>query len=324
MQSAAISRYAFPAIRLWRRVLLVAAASLLVCFYSGAAAQGQPVSLDQWTVEVWPEYDRPAVLVLLNGTLAPDVSLPASLRIPVPPDAQVHAVAYRNEEGTLISTPWETAPNGTGSDVTFSLEQPGFVVEYYIDGISPPPDRSFDLALSAPYPAAQASLALRQPARASNLQTEPPMQPAGVDAGGNPLYGLELGALTAGQTIPLRVSYTKADENPTIASALVDDAPAAVADQTGAGQDWLPLGVGLALGLALAAVAGLLLWRRRQARGLSRQARRRAAREKGTAPERAASPSPASKAAQNSFCTRCGARFDAADRFCRSCGAERR
>ena len=33
------------------------------------AAQDEVTELDQMTVELWPDYDRPAMLVLLTGTL---------------------------------------------------------------------------------------------------------------------------------------------------------------------------------------------------------------------------------------------------------------
>ncbi|MEZ4768881.1 MAG: zinc ribbon domain-containing protein [Caldilineales bacterium] len=296
---------------------------------AGVHAQGAPTGLDSWAVEVWPEYDRPAVLVILNGTVQPGNGFPATARIPVPQGVDINAVAIPGADGRLVEVPWRAEQAATGQDIVFTLDQPDFVVEYYADVISPPPDRSFNLDLVAPYSVQQASVTLRQPERASNLQTTPAMQPAGTDSLGNPLSSVQVGPLAAGQSVPLEVSYTKADNNPTVANAVVGDDAVAQPPAASVGADWLPVIVGAVLGLLV--IGGVAYWllRRRQVAGGSRQARRRAAREKGTPPVKtpasgAAPSATPQKAAQNLFCPQCGTRYEASDKFCRSCGAARR
>lgn len=309
----------------WRtgvRAGIAAALMVALLCAPGVSAQTPPVELAQWDIEVWPEYDRPAVLVLLSGALPEDTAFPAEVRIPVPADADINAVAYPNEEGRLISIPWRTEASASGLDVVFSAAQPDFVVEYYADVISPPPDRSFELVLVTPYAVPQASLALRQPARASDMQIMPAMTQDGVDSGGNPLYTLQLGALSAGQEIPLSVSYTKTDANPTISSAVVGDEAGAPVEQNALGGNWLPLAAGVLIGVAAIAALVYFVQRRRQRAGMSRQARRREARDKGGAPAHA--PTAAAKPAQPLFCPQCGAQYGATDKFCRSCGQARR
>lgn len=290
---------------------------------SRAAAQDVPLGLDRWAVEVWPEYDQPAVLVLLNGTVAGGASLPVDVRIPVPSGVEINAVAFPGEDGRLISIPWRSEPTVDGQDIVFTLEQPDFVVEYYDDVISPPPSRSFDLDLASPYPVQTASITLRQPARASNLQTTPAMQSTGTDSFGNPLYTMQTGPLAAGQPVPLSVSYTKSDANPTIVNAVVGDDVVGAPAADSAGIDPLPLIAGLVLALVVVAGVAFWWWRRRQAAGGSRQARRRAAREKGETPRSVSATAP-QKPDQTLFCPQCGTKFEAADQFCRGCGAKRR
>ncbi len=71
---------------------------LLVSFVAAGAvaAQEPPTHLLSLAVELWPDYDRPAMLVLLTAELPPDVTLPATLTIPVPAEADIHAVASFN------------------------------------------------------------------------------------------------------------------------------------------------------------------------------------------------------------------------------------
>lgn len=299
-----------------KRQLVILAFAALVSVVGAvlpAAAQSEAPQLATWDVQLWPEYDDPSVLVIVTGAVAEETALPQTVRIPLPAGARLHAVAYPGATGNLLTLPWTTEDGVGGQTVVFELNQPRFVVEYYADVLSPPPSRSFALDLATPYAAQQASLALRQPSRASRLQVTPAMTAGGADDLGNPTYMLELGALQAGQRVPVQVSYSKADDRPSVAG------PAAADDPPG----WLPWAIGAALGLAVGAVAVYFLLRRGKSNG-SRQARRRNARKQGAPALRPPAPSPASGAAGDKFCVQCGQRFEANDRFCRHCGASRR
>ena len=53
-----------------------------------------PVSvIDSLDIEIWPDYDRASVLVLLTGALPGDTRLPASVTLPLPGGAQINAIA---------------------------------------------------------------------------------------------------------------------------------------------------------------------------------------------------------------------------------------
>jgi hypothetical protein len=296
-------------------VLLLGAALLA----APVAAQENPTSLDTFDVQVWPEYDEPTVLVITTGSLVTGTVFPQPMRIPVPAGARVHAVAYPESDGNLLSVPWTTESDASSQSVVFELNQPRFVVEYYADILTPPPSRSFSLDLIAPYAARQASLALRQPSRASDMQTTPAMVAGTLDNLGNPTYDLDLGALAAGQSVPLQVSYSKPDGDPSVAGIAVDAPPPS---EAGAEQNWLPLVLGIAAGALIG--GGILYWAlQRRHTGASRQARRRDARRKGEAPVRPPASAAAPAAGANKFCVKCGQKFESADKFCRNCGAVR-
>lgn len=290
-----------------------------------ASAQTQPPVLATWDVQVWPEYDQPTVLVIATGSVVTGTTFPQSLSFPLPADASIHAVAYPGEAGNLLTLPWTTEAGPAGQAVVFELNQPHFVVEYYADILSVPPNRSFDLDLGIPYAAQQATVTLRQPARASALQVTPAMAAAGVDELGNPTYALDLGPLAAGQSVPFQVSYTKVDGEPSRPAAVSTPVAAAMPEPAAEGQSWLPLALGIAVGAAAGMAILYVVLNRRSAAG-SRQTRRREARKRGerAAPPRAAASKPVDSAAANQFCVQCGQQFDLSDRFCRGCGAARR
>ena len=64
----------------WLLILLLFA---LLTIPLPANAQGQ-VSLDTVTIQLWPEFDQPSMLVILNIQLAPSVSLPSELTFQLP------------------------------------------------------------------------------------------------------------------------------------------------------------------------------------------------------------------------------------------------
>jgi hypothetical protein len=299
--------------------LATALALLLSLVTFPVLAQTAPLELATWDTQVWPEYDQPSVLIITRGSFGPETSFPQQLRVPIPAGAAVHAVAYPEASGNLLSLAWTVEAGVDGQTVVFDLNQPSFVVEYYADIISPPSSRSFDLTLVAPYAVQQASLALRQPSRASDLQTTPAMLPGGMDDLGNPSYTLDLGALAAGEATSLQVSYTKADTQPSVASG---SAPSSADASSAAPSVWPWLA-----GVAAAVIAGgvtFYLVQRRRATSATRQSRRRAARKEGAQPVRSTSGGAAPAASATRFCVQCGQKFEGSDKFCRNCGAPRR
>ena len=74
--------------------------TLLIVFFIPAPvnAQGE-VHLSLLSVDIWPEYDQPAVLMIYHLTLASDTSLPASLSVRIPSESQINAVAVVDPVG---------------------------------------------------------------------------------------------------------------------------------------------------------------------------------------------------------------------------------
>jgi hypothetical protein len=285
-------------------------------------AQAGSPELATWEVELWPEYDRPSVLVILRGAFVDGTALPLAVGLDVPAGVDVNAVAYQDETGNLISVPWQAAASATGGQqITFDLEQTAFVVEYYADILTPPPARSFQLEQPVPYDAQGVALYLRQPSRASDMEITPAMESAGVDSLGNPQYSLSLGAMSAGDVIAVSASYTKPDAEPSVSTSVPPAGDIEASPSTGI-PEWLPWAAGIVLGALLVAGGIIGFSGLRRSGDTSRQARRRRERDSGKAPKAKPAKAPGTSG-QRAYCSQCGQKFQENDKFCRACGAPR-
>ena len=251
--------------------LTIGAILLLVALWSvqaaaGGNAQANP-ALASLEIDVWPEFDRPAALVILRAEIAADVALPAavSLRIPTSSGGPAAVASAPSVDATLLTIPYER------SDVqvdfmTLTFEAPNrfFHLEFYdplkTDGSS----RSYRYIWAGDFAVGELSVQVQQPASAIELSVQPEMGPAIPGPNGFVYREANLGAFEQGKSLTVDVSYRKSDPR-TSAEILglatpTDDSPGS-ADSDGGIPPWL-IGAAL-LGAAVVVAAGFVIWRRR-------------------------------------------------------------
>ncbi len=97
---------------LWMALCLLAAGSMWVWMpLARAAAQSIP-AFDSVEISLWPEFDKPAMLVIYRANLPADVQFPVSVSLPIPAGVQPNAVAQGSADGRLV-------------DVEYTLETQG-------------------------------------------------------------------------------------------------------------------------------------------------------------------------------------------------------
>lgn len=273
--------------------------------------------LAQLKISVWPEYDTPTVLVLLDGTLADTSNLPRQVAVLVPSAAQVTVTTWANPDGTLApEQPNQVTDLGDGyKRVSFTTNQPTFRVEYYHDLLRGTPDKTMDFAFKHAAPADQVTLEIQQPIKATNFAVNPTTPNLRTDADGFKYFIYQFANATAGQTINIQAKYTKTDPNPSVApqtTAIPTPAPA------GGTSSNIFVIAGIVM-LGLGAVLGFFVWQQRTrqveqatTKMSPRQFQRQRRLARGTLP------------ANKVFCTQCGHPLDADDNFCPKCGTKRR
>jgi hypothetical protein len=98
---------------------------LLACLIPiGSSAQTQP-SFASLSVDLWPEFDKPSMLVMYQFTLSPQVRLPTEIRLRIPASAGVpNAVANCQPDGSCFNSPYEQQRAGDWSELSFQATSP--------------------------------------------------------------------------------------------------------------------------------------------------------------------------------------------------------
>lgn len=286
------------------------------------AAQTTPAQLAGLAVELWPDYDRPAMLVLLTAELPADAPLPATLTIPVPAEADIHAVASFNEAGALMSDVDYSVSN---DQMTLTTPANRFRVEYYAPYEADGNDYSYVFEWVSDLDVDQVTVVVQQPRAAVDFSIEPPATGVAAQRGDDLTYHtLPPRSVAAGEPFTVAVSYTV--EGPVLSAptttGVTGDAPDATTAAPAGGFNpvWLLAGAG-----ALALIGGAWYLGRQQGRAAAPirkpQPARPAKPKSGSKKEKTAAPPPKPNAPAR-FCHNCGQRAHPDDAYCRNCGAE--
>ncbi len=132
--------------------------------------QGQVTVIDALVVDLWPDYDRASVLVLLTGTLSADTKLPATVLFPVPETAQLNAVARIDSSDGIMKDDILSGPVPGG--FRFTTPDLRFRVEYYLPYAVNNNRRTFNFTWLADLSVNRLQVKVQQPIYASSLATE--------------------------------------------------------------------------------------------------------------------------------------------------------
>jgi len=285
----------------------------------GVYAQ-EVVTLSSLEVDLWPEYDRPNMLVIYHATLPPEISLPVDVTFRIPAQAgNPNAVAVRQVDGSLISVAYDRQVNGEWGLITFTATSPEVQLEYYdpsleIDG----EQRHYEYTWPGDYAVQNLAIQAQQPVGAVDIRFSPSMNSSFTGQDGMVYNATEVGSLGTGETYTIAMDYSKANDILSADQFEVQPSAPLPADTNGqsAWVKYLPWILGL-LGIALITGGGYWYWQQsRDEQPTTKARRRRQATHPGTGT--------ASSAEEGVYCHHCGKRANSNDKFCRSCGTRLR
>ena len=292
-----------------------------------AKAQGPP-QIQNLLIELWPEFDRPEVLVIYRVELSADTPLPATLTFELPGYVEsMNAVAYAQNNNLLAVQ--ENAIDFTYRDdslfLTFSTPSPRIQLEYYDDEIITKQDqtRTIDYNFMASYAVNSIDFQIQSPLQAENFSLEPTPDETFTDANSLTYNVVEVTNLAAGDSFSLAATYQRATDALTLELLTP---PSEHAEDIIVLTNDPPTDTNVIIAYALAGVGVVLIlgavghwwWSRSRIEAIP--VRRPPAQSRGR------TKLPAKKQGQQSagFCYNCGTALRSDANFCHKCGAERR
>jgi hypothetical protein len=286
-----------------RRLLLLILA-IVVFIPLGVSAQ-EAITIEVLEVELWPEYDKPKMLVIYRIELVPDTQFPATISIRIPTTAgEPYVVAVED----IGETDYQRRVEGEWSVITFVSPGPNIQLEYYDPGLTKDGDqRSFTYTWPGDFAVNSFQIIAQVPFDASSFETTPVLNKEVGGVNGLSYRHGTFGTLSVGDQPSVTVEYQKPSEVLSVENQGTAEAVDEIPSGTGSGEDndWLVIllvvaGVGL-IGYGVFSYTQSTSNRRRG--GSSRRAKRPAGRVKGEV-----------------FCHQCGAQAYKGDKFCRECG----
>jgi len=298
-------------------------------FIPAARAQNM-ISLSSAEVDIWPEYDRPTVLVIYRLTLSSDTTLPVEMTVRIPAAAgEPNAVAVKQITSTstgsdLFQIASNRVVNGDWGLITFTATMPEVQIEYYDPELTKQgADRHFEYHWAGDYSVDSLVIQVQQPVGAANMQISPASDSSATGQDGLVYYNKRVGALTAGQTFNLTVDYQKSSDSLSIESLAIQPS-APVANVTSGWKSQvlavLPWVLGV-VGILLIVGGGWWYWQSgKGGDGARRPAVQPRRRRRSTAVQGGGDTGTEGYV----YCHQCGKRASPNDRFCRACGTRLR
>jgi hypothetical protein len=301
--------------RHWIVMLLI-----MVWFVPAQVQTKAPPTLASLEVDLWPEYDKPAMLVIYRITLDANTVLPVDLSIQIPTAVGDPAAVATREANGLFNLAYTRTVQGDWSSISFTVTSPQIQFEYYDPGlVMNGSARTFTYQWQGDYTVKGLTIQVQQPVDATQMQISPALGSPISGDGGLIYYNAMIGAVPANTHFKLSLKYQKntATLSQSVQSVqLSENLNTNTPGRTQNPINNLAYGLGI-LGVLLLAGGGYWYYRTGQASKTTRIPKRRKHSQTQDEEEDI-------NTQEAIYCAQCGKRAAAGDVFCRICGARLR
>lgn len=300
-----------------RCILLLLIIGSLILTTPVQAQTPAKLEIERMTTEIWPEFDRPDVLIIYRITLAANTDLPAQVSVRIPRESgQPYNVAFLDIDSLPYILDYKTIVEGEWLRVSFTAPTQGIQIEYYDPRLKrTQTKRDYEYRWMSDYKVKFMTVRVQQPLNVTSFIISPQMGTGRQETDGLTYYTNMLGSLSANVPMTIRLTYDKPDD--TLSSTSLTVQPSQPINRQTPGrtslQEALPWAL-LVVGVVL--VTGGVLWYWRSRRKQPAEHRRHPPKSKET-------PTPASTT-EVIYCSQCGKRAAPGDSFCRVCGTKLR
>lgn len=293
-----------------RKFLLIMMLGILFLFPSSVFAQAD-LKFASVSVQLWPEYDQPSMLVITDFALPAATTLPVTLTFRIPKDANLIAVATYAPDGTLTNAVFDgPKEDGEWQSFTVSIDSMAGRFEYYQSLTFNGTQRIFSYLWDGTYAVDQFGIRVLEPFDTTSLKTTPALSSISQENNlkyyeGDPVV------LASGEQFTLNLDYEKSTDTLIINTQGVE--PSVPVDENTPGRvslsNSLPYIIG---GLGVIMIVGGVVYYWQSGRRSSGGGKPR---------RRSHSHAEDQEGGEEAYCPQCGARAKGGDRFCRTCGA---
>ncbi len=264
------------------------------------SAQDESESFQDVQLWIYPEYDDPRLLVMLEGQVS-GIQPPAEVRFLVPSTAEMYSAGSMDAQGNYSGGPPDRKASGIPGwdEISYQLQTDTFRVEYYDPIILGKPEKSISYDFRCLYPISDIEVIVQEPQDSTNFTVLPAGQAFAGNAG-FAAYRYSYSNLVKEDTLEFEISYYREAVEPSISG------------ESSESTDYTLLIILVAV-LAVALV-GWLVWSRRSAPA-TRAERRRSSRKSPARPK-------TKKQTGARFCDQCGNPVDSGYKYCPNCGNE--
>ncbi len=304
-------------------------------------AQTQP-EITQLVVELWPEYDRPDVLVIYRVELSDETPLPAQVTFNFPSYIDdLFAIAYLQDGSLLSVPPADISLQNTGDtlQLSFPAKSHELHFEYYDPQILTRQDnaRLLDYNFVADYNITDAEFRVLEPNDSEDFTLSPQATNTYTGMNGQNFQVVEPGSLSPGDTFGLTAGYVRNVTSPLVTpqppqaqqpvpapvQVITEDSPVVEIPSTSSALGYVLIGGGV---LLLIGVAGYW-WLSSKPKKVDVRHQTPVSKPAHQKAQVAAPPVQKPTAAEETsggYCYQCGTALRADAGFCHVCGAKRR
>jgi len=304
--------------RRWLSAIFV----LVLLFVLSSIVRAQNnLQIQDLLVDIWPEYDRPEVLVIYRVVLSSQTKLPAqvSLRLPSQVGSTLN-VAMKDVDGLLYNLAYTLIRDGDYQVIRFITPSAEVQVEYYDASIRRNGTvRTYDFHWPGDYQVSNFVVRVLQPANVTKMLMAPDMGAGRVGDDGFTYYSSVIGSVAADTAFKIHIEYDKPDDSlqATLPVEPVSSVSLNTPGRTTTTSQVLPWALSI-IGVVLMICGGIWYWR------TGRKMRAGTEHHHHDHDNEAEDTKPLTGKPGGVYCHRCGKRAIRGDVFCRACGARLR
>ncbi len=296
------------------KIIAAVAIFILSFFLIGpiqAYAQNEPESYTNVKLWIYPEYDDPRLLVMLEGQIE-GIEPPAKVKFLVPSTAEMYSAGSMDAQDNYLGGPPDRKLSSVPGwdEISYQAVTDTFRVEYYDPIIFGNPEKSISYMFRTLYPISDMEIIVQEPIGATDFTVSPEGEEF-VDAAGFNSYLYRYPNLGPDTIIQFDISYarTVAEPSLSLSGETIPSSPSSVENES---SDYML--IALILAVIIVIIIAVYIWQRRKV-PVTRAERRRATRKSGKPTQQDSTPAP-------KFCSQCGNPVDKKDKFCTNCGTK--